>query len=97
MQYSNLYGPIVFNYIVRTPNIEIPQRFQNKILRIIVDASWYVTNDTLYQDLNVPYVRDEIRRHSRRYADRMKEHPNILTKNLMRSIKTPRRLKRRLP
>jgi len=76
-------------------NIEILQRFQNKILRIIVDAPWYVTNDTLHQDLNVPYVRDKIKKHSQRYADRMKEHSNILMKSLMRSIKTPRRLKRR--
>jgi len=82
---------------VSNSNIEILQRFQNKILRIIVDALWYVTNDTLHQDVNVPHVRDEIRRHNRRYADRMKEHPNIRTKNLMRSVKTPRRLKRRLP
>jgi len=62
-------------------NIEILQRFQNKILRIIVNASWYVTNNILYPDLNVPYVRDEIKRYSQKYADRMKEHPNILMKN----------------
>jgi hypothetical protein len=55
------------------------------------------TNDILHYDLNVSYVRDEIRRLSQRYADRMEEHPNILTKNLMRSVKTPRRVKRRLP
>jgi len=71
------------------------QRFQNKILRIIVDIPWYVTNDTLHHDLN--HVLDKIRRHSRRYADRMKEHPKIFTKNLMRSIKIPCRLKGRLP
>jgi len=28
-------------------NIEIIQRFQNKYLRIIVNAAWYITNDTL--------------------------------------------------
>jgi len=33
-------------------NIEILQRFQNIIHRIIVDAPWYVTNDTLHHDLN---------------------------------------------
>jgi len=48
-------------------NIEILQRFQNKFLRII-DASWYVTNDTLHHDLNVPYIRDEITRFSQRYT-----------------------------
>jgi len=39
-------------------NIEIIQRFQNKYLRIIVNAPWYVT---LHHDLNVPCVRDEIK------------------------------------
>jgi len=40
----------------------------------------------------VPYVKDQIRRHSERYADRMKEHPNILTENFMKCVKTPRRV-----
>jgi len=35
-------------------NIEIIQRFQNKYFRIIVNALWYVTNDTLHHDFNVP-------------------------------------------
>jgi len=62
LQYSNPYGPMVFNYGIRFySNIEILQRFQNKVLRIIVDASWYATNDILHQDLNVPYVRDGMR------------------------------------
>jgi len=54
-----------------------------------------LVNDTLHHHLNVPYVRDEIKRFSQRYADRMEERPNIAT-NLMREIKT-RRLKRKLP
>jgi len=43
-------------------NIEILQRFQNRYFRIIVSASWYVT---LCHDLNVPYVRNEIKRSAR--------------------------------
>jgi len=82
---------------VSNSNIKILQRFQNKYLRIIVNAPWYVINDTLHHDLNVPYVRDETRRLSQRYADRMEEHPNILTTNLTRNAKTPRRLRKRLP
>jgi len=46
------------------------ERFQNKYLRIIVNARY--ANDTL--DLNVPYVRDEIKELSQRYADRLEEH-----------------------
>jgi len=53
-------------------NIEILQRFQKRYLKIIVNAPWYVTNDALHHDVNVPYVRNQIKR--QRYADRMEEH-----------------------
>jgi len=76
---------------------EILQRFQNRYLRIIVNAPCYVTNDTLHHDLNVPHVRDEIKRLSQRYADRMEEHSNILATNFIKEVKTTRRLKKRLP
>jgi len=71
---------------VSDSNIEIIQRFQNKYLRIIVNAPWFVTNDTLRYDLNVPYVRDEIKKLRQRYTDRLKEHPNILAIDLMSDI-----------
>jgi len=61
------------------------QRSQNKYLRIIINARWRVINDTLRHNLNVPYVRDEIKRFSQRYAD-MEEHPNILATNLMKEV-----------
>jgi len=44
----------------------------------------------------MPFVRDEIKGLSQRYADKMEEHPNILAINLMKKIKT-RGLKRKLP
>jgi hypothetical protein len=37
-----------------TSNIEILQRFQNKVLRAIVNAPWYVPNRALYTDLGIP-------------------------------------------
>jgi len=68
-------------------NIEITQRFQYKYNdRIIVNAPWYVTNDTLHHDLNVPYVNDEIKKFSQRYADRLVEQPNILAINIMSNV-----------
>jgi len=66
--------------------MEIIQRFRNKYLRIIVNAPWYVTNDTLHHDLNVPYVRDEIKK----LSQRLEEHPNA------RDAETPRGSKRKL-
>jgi len=50
---------------------------------------------TLYRDLNVPCVRDKIKRLE--HADRMEEHANVLAINLVKKVKTIRRLKRRLP
>jgi len=46
-----------------------------------------VTNDILHHDLSVPYVRDEIKRFSQRYGDRMEKYPNILATNLMKTIR----------
>jgi len=76
--------------------MEIIQRFQNKYLRIIVNALWYVTNDTLHHEFNVPYVRDGIKKLSQKYVDRLVEHPNILAIDLMSDAETPRGLKRKL-
>jgi len=71
--------------------MEIIQRFQNKYLGIIVN----VTNDALHHDLNVAYVRDEIKKLGRRYADRLEKHSNVLAIDLA-SAEIPRRLKRKL-
>jgi len=37
----------------------------------------------VHRDLNVPYVKDEIKGLSQKYTDGMEEHPNILAINLM--------------
>jgi len=65
-------------------NIETLERFQNKI----ANAPWYVTNGILHHDRNVSYVRDKIKRLSRRYADRMEKYPDILAISFMRKVKT---------
>jgi len=68
----------------------------NSNIEIIVNALRYITNDTLHRDLNMPYIRDEIKILSKRYADRMEEHPNILATNFMEKVETRHRLKRKL-
>lgn len=45
--------------ITANSNIEILQRFQTKILCIIVDSLWYVINKRLHHDLNIPIVKEE--------------------------------------
>ena len=43
-------------------NIEKLQRLQNKILRMVTKASWYVPNHVLHTDLQMPTIREEITR-----------------------------------
>jgi hypothetical protein len=38
----------------------ILQKAQSKILRMITNAPWYVSNLTLHADLKIPYVREII-------------------------------------
>jgi hypothetical protein len=47
-----------------TSNIEILECFQLKALRMIVDAPWYVLNTVVWRDLQIPTVKEEIRRYS---------------------------------
>jgi len=52
-------------------NVETLERFQNGYLGIIVNAPWYVINDTLHHNLNVSCAKDEIKRLSQRYSGKM--------------------------
>jgi hypothetical protein len=51
-----------------TSNIEILERFQSKVLGIIMDAPWYVPNSLFRKDLSCPTVKEEIRRYSSHYG-----------------------------
>jgi hypothetical protein len=64
-------------------NIEILERFQGKVLRMITDAPWYVPNMVLPQDLQITSVKEEIHRLSIQYRDRLYKHPNNLAVHLM--------------
>jgi hypothetical protein len=63
-----------------TSNIEILEWFQSKVLRIIVGAS----NSLIRKDLSCPTVKEEIRRYSSHYGDRLRTHHHRLAVNLLR-------------
>jgi hypothetical protein len=77
-------------------NIEILERFQAKVLRMITDAPWYVPNTVLRQDLQITSVKKEIRRFSTQYRARLYTHPNSLTVHFT-VPPDHRRLRRHLP
>ena len=63
-------------------NIAVIERCQSKILRAIVDASWYVTNDMIHKDLGIPTVHEII--HGRSIKHRNKIESNLLFQPLPR-------------
>lgn len=71
------------------------QRFQNKSLRAIVGAPWFVRNDTLHHDLQIPTVAEVITSLSSRHERRLHRHPNHLALNLLDNSQVVRRLRRR--
>jgi hypothetical protein len=75
-------------------NIEILERFQSKVLRIITDAPRYVPNAVIKRDLEVLSVRQEVGNCSVTYRQRLDDHPNRLAKSLFQRTTYNRRLKR---
>ena len=80
-------GPVAYSYggCTRPSNIAITQRFQNKVLRNIVDASWYVRNADFRRDLNMKMVTIEIRQFATRHEDRLVQHDNVEAMQLLDS------------
>jgi len=77
-------------------NIEILQRFQNKILRAITNAPWYVPNRVLHTDLMITTIREEITRHRTAHINKLRQHTNPLIPTILEERK-PKRLKRHTP
>jgi hypothetical protein len=94
--YKTLLKPIWTYGTASNSNIEIPERFRSKALRMIVDAPWYVPNTVIRRDLQIPTVKEEIRRYSSQCSARLRAHPNELIVNLI-ELPDNRRLRRHLP
>lgn len=75
-------------------NIEILQRYQNKTLRYITNAPWYMTNYSIHKDLQIATVKEEINTVSHRYLQRLSDHCNPLAIALLDDTYDTRRLKR---
>lgn len=77
-------------------NIGIIERFQSKMLRMILNAPWYVPNWVILQDLRTAPVKEVIKNNSDRYQQRLEVHPNKLAVRLLNECKI-KRLKRHDP
>jgi hypothetical protein len=59
------------------------QRSQSKILRMITNAPWYVTNQTLHDDLKVPFIKNVIQEKSTNHHDKLGNHSNPILQPLL--------------
>ena len=48
------------------------------MLRIISNVPWYVSNQTLHNDFDIPYVIEVVRINANKYKNRSTEHSNQL-------------------
>jgi len=54
---------------MKQSNTDIIQRFQNKVLRNIVDAPWYIRNANLHRDLQIEMVTNEIGKFAKKHEE----------------------------
>ena len=90
------YG-IQISGCAKQSNLNIIQTFQNKVLRDIVNAPWYIRNSDLHRDLKVPQVTEEIRKYARKHKERLSQHVNAEASRLIRNQPNIRRLRRVIP
>ncbi|KAJ8704396.1 hypothetical protein PYW08_013120 [Mythimna loreyi] len=75
-------------------NLEILQRYQNKVLKTLVNAPWFTRNTEVHDYLEMPTVKEEIERSSEAYKKRLVRHSNYLATKLMNTNNCLFRLKR---
>jgi hypothetical protein len=63
-------------------NTKILQFFQSKTLRMISGTLWYVSNQTLHEDLKITLIQDMIKSNINKYNKRTSVHENQLIKDL---------------
>jgi hypothetical protein len=62
------------------------QRSQSKILRMITNAPWYVTDQTLHDDLKVPFIKDVIQEKGINHHDKPGNHSNAILQPLLEQL-----------
>jgi hypothetical protein len=63
-------------------NIQVIQRYQNKILKCIINAPWYLRNSD-HRDLGIEAVTDIIAKFAKSHEKRLQDHINIEASRLL--------------
>lgn len=72
------------------------QTFQNKVLRIILNAPWFIRNSLIHRELQIPHIKEYIRKLYKRYHEKLHLCPATARYSLGRR-NIHQRLKRKLP
>ena len=75
------YGLQLYGY-ASASNIELLQRAQSKILRTITGAPWFVKNENIHRDLQIPMVKTEFQKSRNKYTEKLNNHVNPLARHL---------------
>jgi uncharacterized protein YeeX (DUF496 family) len=78
-------------------NIEVIQRYQNKLLKCIVNATRYVRNSDLHRDLGIESITDIIPKFANSQEKKLQDHINIEASRHVNVNNITRRLKRKKP
>jgi hypothetical protein len=73
------------------------KRFQNKLIRNVFDAPWYIRNPDLHRNLQVLMVTNEIGKFAKKHEERLLHHVNVEAIQLLDSSELVRRIKRKKP
>ena len=76
-------------------NTDIIQRFQNKVLRNIVDAPWNIRNADLHRDFQMEVVTNEIGKFAKKNEERLLPYVKFEAIKLLDKSEIVRRLKRK--
>ncbi|GBN84495.1 hypothetical protein AVEN_86678-1 [Araneus ventricosus] len=52
------------------------QMLQNKILRIMKNAPWFVRNDVIHKDLKIELIEDHVKTLSRKFFSQLQDYKN---------------------
>jgi hypothetical protein len=64
---------------------------------MISGAPWYISNQTLHEDLKIPFIQDMIKSSINKYKNRTSVHEKQLIKDLFTQTLEERRLERLWP
>jgi hypothetical protein len=73
------------------------KRFNQKLLRKLANASWYISSITLHNDLNMPHVIELIRVYAKKHKNRTAQNNNQLIMDLFSHPEIERGLNRMWP